>query len=319
MKKTLTKSEWRIFILAAIVIIIASCKPDTDEKKTAAVWSVGIYTGTSPFDFNPPEHIKNPVLTAADVTDVPAKFVADPFMVREGSSWYMFFEVLNAANDQGDIGFAESSDGFHWHYGSIVLDEDFHLSYPYIFKYENNYYMIPESNEVKSVRLYKAFDFPTKWKLENRLLKGRRFADTSVFYDNQQWWLFTETSSRPHNNGTLRLYYASQLKGPWTEHPESPVVENDPNIARPGGRVIKVGNEIVRYAQDDYPDYGNQVWAMKITELTTMHYREKLYRRIIKPGESGWNKLGMHTLDPHQIRPNEWIACVDGKGVRSEK
>jgi hypothetical protein len=199
------KSKRRIFLSLLVVIILVGCKQDRDEKKTAAAWSIGIYTGTSPFDLKPPEGIKNPVLTAADVTDVPATFIADPFMVREGTSWYMFFEVLNAASNQGDIGFAESSDGFHWRYGSIVLDEDFHLSYPYIFKYENDYYMIPESNEVKEVRLYKAVEFPTKWKFENRLLKGGRFADNSVFYDNRRWWLFTETSSKPHNNGTLRL------------------------------------------------------------------------------------------------------------------
>jgi len=319
MKKTSMKSERQmkhILISALVMVLIAEgCKQDREQNaKAFSPWSIGIYTGASPFDLKSSEGIKNPVLTAADVSDVPATFIADPFMVRKGTSWYMFFEVLNAANNQGDIGFAESSDGFHWHYGKIVLDEDFHLSYPYIFKYENDYYMIPESNEVKAVRLYRAVEFPTKWRFESRLLKGERFSDNSVFYDNRRWWLFTETSSKPHNNGTLRLYYASHLKGTWTEHPESPVVENDPNIARPGGRVIKFGNEIIRYAQDDYPYYGNQVWAMKITELTTIHYREKLYRRVVKAGESGWNRLGMHTVDPHQISPNQWIACVDGKG-----
>lgn len=315
MKKTLMKSEWQILFLTVLVTMLPSCKQDKNENvKPITAWSVGIYTGTSPFDLKAPESIKNPVLTAKDVSDVPAKFIADPFMIREGEFWYMFFEVLNAANDQGDIGFAESRDGFHWRYGSIVLDEDFHLSYPYIFEYENDYYMIPESNEVKAVRLYKALDFPTTWAFEKKLLKGERFADNSVFYDKRRWWLFTETSSHPHTNGKLRLYYANDLKGVWIEHPESPVVENDPNIARPGGRVIKFGNEIFRYAQDDYPDYGNQVWAMKITELTTAHYRERLYKRIVRPGKSGWNRLGMHTVDPHPVRPNEWIACVDGKG-----
>jgi hypothetical protein len=44
------------------------------------VWSIGIYTGDS-LILTPPSQIKNPVLTAHDVTDVRALFVADPFMV----------------------------------------------------------------------------------------------------------------------------------------------------------------------------------------------------------------------------------------------
>src|SRR5262249_62359225 len=58
------------------------------------VWSIGIYTGKSPFALRPPAGVVNPVLTAQHVTDVRARYVADPFMLRHESSWYMFFEVL---------------------------------------------------------------------------------------------------------------------------------------------------------------------------------------------------------------------------------
>ncbi len=57
-------------------------------------WSIGIYAGTSPLDLLPHGR-SNPVLTARDVTDVPAAFVADPFMIKNGPRWYMFFEVFN--------------------------------------------------------------------------------------------------------------------------------------------------------------------------------------------------------------------------------
>ena len=119
---------------------------------TQPVWSIGIYTGESPFNLAPPENINNPVLTARDVTDVTAEFVADPFMVKEGSSWYMFFEVWNSWDRQGDIGLAVSSDGVNWAYKQIVLNEAFHLSYPYVFKWKNEYYMIPETYQASSVR-----------------------------------------------------------------------------------------------------------------------------------------------------------------------
>ena len=279
-------------------------------------WAVGIYTGISPFDLSSPASITNPVLTADDVTDMAAGFVADPFMLRENSTWYMFFEVLNSRDNLGKIGLAVSKDGFHWRYEKIVLSEAFSLSYPYIFKSGKEYYLIPESNSVKSVRLYKATDFPVKWRLEKTLLTGQRFSDASVFHCNEQWWMFTATRSRPENNGKLRLYYADKLEGRWAEHPKSPVVKYNPHIARPGGRVLVLRDEIIRYAQDDFPDYGKQVRAFRITKLTRNDYEEIPHNcPIIGASGTGWNQFGMHTVDPHPLGENEWIACVDGLGI----
>ena len=88
---------------------------------------------------------KNPVLTGADVTDRVANFVADPFIFHEGTSWYMFFEVESNPNTE-EIGVATSSDGFNWTYQKIVLsDPSIILSYPYVFKFEGTYYMMPNT------------------------------------------------------------------------------------------------------------------------------------------------------------------------------
>src|SRR5689334_17430674 len=100
------------------------------------MWSIGIYTGNSPYDLSPAAEVSNPVLTAANVTDIPAAFVADPFMLRN----HMFFEVLRNDRPIGEIGLATSDDGFAWTYKQIVLREDFHLSYPYVFEWENAVY-----------------------------------------------------------------------------------------------------------------------------------------------------------------------------------
>lgn len=67
-----------------------------------------------PFHFVTPTGITNPVLTADDVTDVEAEFVADPFMFHENDTWYMFFEVLNENSGCGDIGLASSAFSSSW-------------------------------------------------------------------------------------------------------------------------------------------------------------------------------------------------------------
>jgi len=275
-------------------------------------WSIGIYEGTNPFNLTSPNDIRNPVLTAKDVHDVPAEFVADPFIAIEDSTWYMFFEVMNRNTNQGDIGLATSDNGREWQYQQIVLDEPFHLSYPYVFKWNGEYYMIPETSQKDSLRLYRAIDFPESWSYVRTLLSGTH-CDASIFRHDGRWWLFSQTN--PKGNNVLRLYYAETLLGSWTEHPESPIVSGNANIARPGGRVLVFYDRMIRYAQDDYSTYGNQVRAFEITNLTISDYEESEVREspVLKASGADWHRKGMHHIDVHRIEKNKWRACVDGR------
>jgi len=280
------------------------------------VWSIGIYKGKSPLQFTAPKGVRNPILTPSDVRDAPASMVADPFMLRMDQTWYMFFEVLNNRTKRGEIGLAISQDGYAWTYQQIVLAEPFHLSYPYVFEHQNAVYMIPESHQANSVRLYKAWRFPTSWSFVCTLLEGGYFNDSSVVWHKGKWWMFTETG-QGFKFDTLRLFYADDLTGPWREHPQSPVIAGDPHIACPAGRLLSLNDRLIRYAQDDYPTYGQQVWAFEIIELTTSRYRERVVfpSPILKPGQRGWNQFGMHHVDPHEMNDGSWLACVDGLWV----
>jgi hypothetical protein len=280
------------------------------------VWSIGIYKGASPLQLTAPDSFRNPVITAYDVSDVPAMMVADPFMLRKDQTWYMFFEVLNNRTGRGQIGLAISRDGDAWSYQQIVLAEPFHVSYPYVFEHENEMYMIPESYQANSVRLYRARRFPTDWAFVRNLLEGGYFFDSSVVLHEGQWWMFTETGQDFKSN-TLRLFYADKLTGPWLEHPKSPIVSGDPHIARPAGRLIALNDKLIRYTQDDYPKYGRCVRAFEVIELTMHSYRERLAfpSPIVEPAGHGWNRLGMHHVDPHAVEDGFWLACVDGLGL----
>lgn len=294
---------------------VSNRSPLNDSLGNEQEWSIGICMGKSPFDFVSSEVIKNPVITGKDVTDRSASFVADPFMLRVDNIWYMFFEVMNKKTNKGEIGLALSNNGWNWTYQQIVLAEPFHLSYPYVFTWMNDYYMIPESYQAGSVRLYKASKFPVEWSFIGTLLSGGVFLDSSIFYVNNHWWMFTETNPN-HKYDTLRLYYADNLMGPWLEHPKSPIITENAHIARPAGRVVVIDSEVVRYTQDCYPMYGTQVRAFKITHLTTAGYHEQeaCENLVLKPSGSRWNKSGMHHIDAHRTDDGQWIACVDGFG-----
>ncbi|MDD5597094.1 MAG: hypothetical protein PHV82_04065 [Victivallaceae bacterium] len=278
------------------------------EEKAYGPWSIGIYEGSSPFALKAAAGISNPVLTGRKCGD--ALYVADPFMIEKDGRFFMFFEAMNRADHEGDIAFAESSDLKNWKYGKIILNEKFHLSFPNVFKWKGEYYLVPESHQDLTVRLYKAEKFPDKWKYVGNLISGYSFVDPAIFRYNNKWWLFITTQF----SNILNLYYADSLEGKWKPHPMNPIIKFNAHISRPGGRVIIYKGRPYRFAQDCDPCYGIQVFAFEITELTETAYSEKPVsaRPLLAGSGRGWNAAGMHHVDLHKIG-NKWIAAVDGR------
>ncbi|MFW6129548.1 MAG: glucosamine inositolphosphorylceramide transferase family protein [Atribacterota bacterium] len=270
-------------------------------------WSIGIYAGK---DFcNLKDYTNNPVLTAYDVTNIKASFVADPFMVHHNHKWIIFFEAKDQTarngKSKGFIGCAESNDLITWKYIGTALIDNFHLSYPYVFKHNNDFFMIPDCSSTGSVKLYVAIDFPLKWKHVKDLISGNTFVDTSPFYYNGKWWFFTSCK-----NKLLYLYYADDLTGKWSPHSENPVV-SDSSCARPGGRIIEINNKIIRFGQNCSQRYGAGLSAFNINILDTLYYSEEKICDVLYPSKSQWCRNATHHIDLHKI-DNKFIACIDG-------
>lgn len=273
------------------------------------MWSIGIKTGNSPLCLTAPSGSANPVLSASSVTDVPAEFVADPFMVRARGSWHMFFEVMRADTRRGEIALATSDDALSWTYARVVLRESFHLSYPYVFEFRNDYFLAPETRRLGCVQIFRSDGFPDDWRPCVRLpaIGG---ADPSFFEHDGRLWMFI----CPDHFHSLRLYSAIELEGPWMEHPRSPIVQGDASRARPAGRVINYNGRLFRFAQDCAGLYGACVRAFEITELSANHYAEIEVPEspVTGPSGEGWDGERGHHIDAHCLGPDSWIACVDG-------
>lgn len=318
--KLYRRFDFKLTLLLTIIVIFASgfiyavyltrIKEIKFVEKNY-IWEIGVYTGTSPFNLRPATGISNPVLTARDVTDVNANFVADPFVVKEENLWYIFFEVFNVQDDRGEIAFASSLDGLHWKYEQVILKEPFHLSYPFVFKWQGEYYMIPESARALELRLYKAVDFPRSWAFVKVLMKGF-YLDPTLFFHDNKLWLFAQTN--PRSNDRLSLYFADDLFGPWQEHPQSPILNGDARYARPAGKIFKFDGRLFRVSQDCSTFYGEEVYAFEILELTASVYREKKASQdpLITASGKGWNALGMHTVNAYQLDNGQWLWVVDG-------
>ncbi len=247
-----------------------------------------------------------PILTAAQVTDANAYFVADPFLFRTPELWYLFFEVTVPL---GRIAFATSVDGVDWKYRHIVLAESFGLSYPHVFESDGAYWMTPESGS-QSVRLYRAENFPDGWVHVADLVTGRTFADPTVFRWDDRWWMFVGNGA----SDTCWLYSSRLLDSEWVEHPMSPIVVNNRGRARPAGRAVTLsGNRLYRLAQNSSLSYGRAVRAFQVDVLTTEAYAEHEIPEspLVEASGSGWNADGMHQVDPWW-NGDHWLAVTDG-------
>lgn len=299
-------------ILFFTLILFSACSaaPLVKQACESKDWSIGIEKGADPLQVNWINNEDAPLLGPKEVTDRNARFTADPFLLPWKNTWYLFFEVMNRGTEQGDIGYAISSDLVHWQYQKIILDEPFHLSYPYVFRSHGSFYMIPESRQAKGIRLYKAKSFPEKWEFIKELIPGN-FSDSSIIYFNNYWWLFT--CDVPYS---LNIFYSKNIFGPWKPHRLNPITKDDKTKSRPGGRMILDKGHPIRFAQDGTGGYGHSIRAFIIDRLTSTQYLE--HEVDTKPfrsaGGNSWRWAGMHTYSPWQLQDGTWAASVDGAG-----
>ncbi|XP_020531678.1 glycosyltransferase family protein 64 protein C5 [Amborella trichopoda] len=310
----------------------SGCRMD-DE----GLWSIGIFYGKTPFSLQPIElsnvqkdgssawPVANPVVTCALPSDAgfPVNFVADPFLFIQGYTLYLFFEAKNTLTMQGDIAVARSVDnGATWEYLGVSLDEEWHLSYPYVFSYRDQVYMMPEGNKKGDLRLYRALHFPLQWKLERVLLK-KPLIDASMIQYEGYYWLFGSDFSRfgAQKNAELEIWYSSSPLGPWKQHKHNPVLNGNRTLgARNAGRPFIYEGYIYRPGQDCGETYGHRVRLFKVELLSPDKFQEVevlLGIEESKKGRNAWNGLRYHHLDVQQLPSGDYIAVMDGDRVPS--
>lgn len=242
------------------------------------------------------------------LSDVDVEFIADPFILQEGNSLYLFFEVKDKQSGLGMISYAQSTNAVDWEYKGVVLQESYHLSYPYIFKYQDSYYMIPESHQDNSVKLYIALEFPHKWTYKTTLITGRDYTDASIFRYNNKFWMFVSQS----DNSVCYLFYAESLEQGWQEHKQSPIVINDAGCSRPAGRIFQSEQgKILRPAQDCRQYYGDGIRLFEVQEIDENNYKEKEIKLIPRQNSSHREfHFRQHHLDA-VLWEGSWLIVSD--------
>lgn len=231
---------------------------------------------------------------------------ADPFIVEREGERLLFVEEYDLKKKKGHIAVATLRANNSTPSATTIIDAPYHLSYPFVFTYENEFYMLPESSDNTSIDLYHSTDFPLHWQHAATLMRDVYAVDSTLFFYHNRWWLFTciAAHSEAPARDELFLYYAdSPLSATWTPHPLNPIV-SDARCARPAGRIFTSADRIIRPAQDCSRRYGYGLRLMEIVTLDEEHYEEREYRAYLPQGK----RVGIHTFN----RQAGW-AAIDVK------
>ena len=227
------------------------------------------------------------------------KFFADPFIVNENNKSYVFFEEYCYLKQKGMISYLEIDENEKISSPQVILEKDYHISYPFVYKHENKYYMIPETLANKTIELYEATDFPEKWELKKVLFDNINAVDSSLVFYNQKFWLFTNVSTRGAALADeLFIFYSESLLGEWQAHSKNPVVSNS-KTARSAGKFFFNKGRLIRPSQESSLRYGYALNFNNVDILTENDYQETLIKNI-KP-EFIDDNLAIHTFNSNNI------------------
>jgi hypothetical protein len=185
-----------------------------------------------------------------------------------------------------------------------VLEEPYHLSYPFVFEQDGQIWMIPESGAARGVYLYRAVTFPSKWKREACLIADSQLYDASLVYHRGMRWMFA--SARDWNSSSwdvLKLFGSDHLDGGWEPHRLNPAVI-DASCSRPAGAHFEWRGDQLRPAQDCTDGYGGAISLCRIDMLDRNAFRQSVVGRI----HAG--QYGCHTYN------FEFIEVIDAFAKR---
>jgi hypothetical protein len=243
-------------------------------------WRVLLFSGTPDGRTSgPPTILEAPLDT----------YWADPFLVRTEGKCFVFFEEYLYAARRGVISYVEIDDadlkgGVLRPTARRLFDEPYHLSYPFLFNYQDALYMIPESSGNRTIELWKCVALPGKWRKVRNIMEGFRAVDSTLLSWNGKWWLFTnlDQSGQSDNGNELHLFYADDpIRGRWQPHPENPVVVDARRARMAGGFLTARDGQPVRCCQVQGKWYGEAVAYNLIEELSETRYREVPWRDAV--------------------------------------
>jgi hypothetical protein len=207
---------------------------------------------------------------------------------REGRT-FLFAEAFPYAAGKGVIVCADVGESAAERAFRIVLERPWHLSYPFVFEWENEIYLAPEGSTHGGVEIYRATAFPWAWTFAHHMLPDWPLVDATFFEHDGRLWLLAGAATHGGSDwDELFAWHAPAPGGPWTPHRLNPI-KSDCRSARPGGRPLRIGGRLLRPAQRCERCYGEALAWLEIRTLTPDAFEEVEVAlwRADGPGVSG--------------------------------
>ncbi|MFM8347126.1 MAG: hypothetical protein ACKOAR_03685, partial [Bacteroidota bacterium] len=222
-------------------------------------------------------------------------FWADPFMVKQDGKTYLFVEDCPVETGKGHLSCIVLDKDGKQELAGKILDKPYHLSYPNVFRFNDRWYMIPESSANLTIDLYECVEFPFNWRHVRSLLSGIRAFDSTLLWKDGKVWLFCTVcrheAASPDDD--LCIFYSEDLlHGTFIPHRLNPV-KSDPYSARPAGAFQCSGETIIRPAQIGVPLYGHALAFNQVLELSETAFNEVTLNNTYP----GTGELAVHTLN----------------------
>ncbi len=217
-------------------------------------------------------------------------YYADGFAIKEQERLLLLFEDYSYKGKKAHISsvwFSERDSTFTMPVS--LLEEPWHLSYPFILKYKGITYCIPECKERKNLELYR-LDIPTmKLVHERTLIKDIEAVDPTFIYHQNYWYLFF--TSGHATNVELNIWHAENFEDEFVPHVLNPVKSNVGN-SRPAGPLFYLDGKLYRPSQDCSRSYGGRVIINEVKILSDESFLEMAVNVLEPP--SGFT--GLHTV-----------------------
>ena len=225
------------------------------------------------------------------------RFWADPHIIHHNDMYYIYIEEYLYETAIGRISVITMDSEGNYSEPEVVLEKPYHLSYPYVFEHEGEYYMIPESYENKTIQLYKCTEFPLKWEFQLNLKENIQAVDATLHRHDNKWWMFANVVEHEGASTWDELFlYSSDnlLSTEWAPHPQNPIV-SDCKSARPAGSLFMQDGALYRPSQNCSQRYGYGFNISEVKTLTETSYEEDIVSKV----EPNWDKslTGTHTFN----------------------
>lgn len=242
------------------------------------------------------------------------RFLADPFVFENEEETHIFVEDLIYGEDKGRISAIRIDDDGHEFLG-VVLEESFHLSFPFVFRDGPDIYMVPESYKNKDIRLYRCAEFPMRWEFETQLMSDVDAADTLLIKENDIWFMLTNICSAKINDhySELHIFYTNDLKAEaWTPINSGNPVIFDPLKGRNAGIFCQSGK---LYRVNQVQAKGLYGKAFQINEVVEISKEQYIEREVSYVGPNFKDSI----ISTHHFSAGDRIAAVDFARLQRKK